>query len=101
MSWVLSPPTHQALRLGKASAVEATKYSFCRPLNTLQNLIFHQPQVESPRSTLLRYGLPYKPYDFTKDQEHQVLDTGNDGNNFLLNLSGGLAEWGFRSHRLL
>merc|ERR1719234_1462601 len=28
----------------------------------------HPPstQVESPRSTLLRYGLSYKPYDFTK-----------------------------------
>ena len=34
--------------------------------------IFCDPQVESPRSTLLRYGIPYKPYDFTKDQEHQV-----------------------------
>ena len=35
---------------------------------------FSDPQVESPRSTLLRYGLPYKPYDFTKDQEHQVAE---------------------------
>jgi len=37
----------------------------------------HPPstQVESPRSTLLRYGIPYKPYDFTKDQEHQEEDS--------------------------
>ena len=40
-------------------------------------------QVESPRSTLLRYGLSYKPYDFTKDQEHQVVDIHIDGNNVL------------------
>ena len=50
------------------SAGEDIKYNFWDP-----------SKVESPRSTLLRYGLPYKPYDFTKDQEHQVADhIGND-----------------------
>ena len=34
--------------------------------------------MESPRSTLLRYGLSYKPYNFQKDPSGQVLAMSQD-----------------------
>merc|ERR550532_3763250 len=73
---------NQAEVLGQQRYVPPHRKAFSlpRPLEVVDELGAISPhppstQVESPRSTLLRYGLPYKPYDFTKDQEHQEEDS--------------------------
>jgi len=78
----LQDDENQGEVLGQQRYVPTHRKAFSLPrtlevVDELGAISPHPPstQVESPRSTLLRYGLSYKPYDFTKDQEHQEEDS--------------------------